>query len=491
MVSHYYGNNMPGGLAFTDRVYGNTFHWSYQNGALPHLSYVAGSPDIIVGNSATNPGNEYKVAAAYILRRGVFPTITFSYQVDYFTVTYTGPGTFVVTHTGGTAWPPSPIMDPRTIHLDIIAEAGNTGITGLPWCDKFVITWDDKSIYAWQGSLNGPLPGSLSNTAPGVRAIAGGTYYRPDVAAVQKQTCSTCPVEDVAIITYLGEVGGALLNLHIDEWNITVGPVITNPIWWTDPSGAGIEWPRIDAPDDYNINSGAGTSNFKVTAHAANTLSYTFDNLLGPGVFWDNATPFVPGWKGAPTVAFGGAANTQYAVAHYNNTTSWTGDVYMEPIDWTNPTALALSPSFASNWFRVNTSPVGFINGVFLTAISTPCNNPAANTLISWSWYDNATNLSYVHYKVSGYGPPNGYAFRPTAVADAAPTPFSVYPNPATTGITTTATAGTAYSITDMLGMQVLSGTLSSGSQYIYIGELPPGNYIVTANGKQQKLVKN
>jgi hypothetical protein len=162
----------------------------------------------------------------------------------------------------------------------------------------------------------------------------------------------------------------------------------------------------------------------------------------------------------------------------------------MEPIDWTNPTALALSPSFASNWFRVNTAPPVFINGVFLTAISTPCNNPAANTLISWSWYDNATNLSYVHYKVSGYGPPNGYAFRPTAVADATPIPFSLYPNPATTGITTTATPGTAYSITDMVGRQVLSGTLATGSQYIYIGELPPGAYIVTANGKQQTLVK-
>jgi len=145
----------------------------------------------------------------------------------------------------------------------------------------------------------------------------------------------------------------------------------------------------------------------------------------------------------------------------------------------------------ASNWFRVNTSAVGFINGVFQTAISTPCNNPAANTLVSWAWFDNATNLSYVHYKVSGYGPPNGYAFRPTAVPDAPQAPFSLYPNPATTGITTTGTAGTAFIITDMLGRQVLSGTLTTGSQYLYIGDLTPGNYIVTANGNQQKLVKN
>jgi hypothetical protein len=41
-----------------------------------------------------------------------------------------------------------------------------------------------------------------------------------------------------------------------------------------------------------------------------------------------------------------------------------------------------------------------------------------------------------------------------------------------------------------MVGRQVLSGTLATVSQYIYIGELPPGAYIVTANGKQQTLVK-
>jgi hypothetical protein len=206
-VEAYYGNNLEGGIAFTDINSGVTYHWNYGTPGLPYSTYVFGTPDIIVGNSATNPMAEYKVAAAYTEVVSGGPTLWVRYIIDYFTVSYIASGVFTVTHTGNTVFPSSPTMTPYTIHLDVIAEAGNTAATGYPWCDKFVVTWDDLfdgSIYAWQGSLNSTPPASLWNTAPGVQTIAVPAptpLYRPDVAGIQRRACPTCPIQDFALVT--------------------------------------------------------------------------------------------------------------------------------------------------------------------------------------------------------------------------------------------------------------------------------------------------
>lgn len=162
----------------------------------------------------------------------------------------------------------------------------------------------------------------------------------------------------------------------------------------------------------------------------------------------------------------------------------------MEPIDWRTPGFIpAYSPSFIQNYFLVNTTPIVypsyFVNGNFLNAISTPCNQPDSVTLVTWSYYNTTTNVSNVVYKATTYGGLNGYAYRhaaPSSVGNIPlPTAWRVYPVPATTDVTVEVpeTGGTRYELVDVAGRTAVSGNLQGGIQHIDIHALVPGSYII------------
>lgn len=157
----------------------------------------------------------------------------------------------------------------------------------------------------------------------------------------------------------------------------------------------------------------------------------------------------------------------------------------MEPINVNLPWS-PLIPDFCpstpgNDFYAVNLFPPMFLNGNYLNAISTPCNNTADLTLVTWAWFDPGAMISRVFYKATHYGPPNpnGYQFRqagtPAATTQA---DWKVFPNPATTtlNIVNPGEAG-RYEVTDVLGRNVLSGELAAGSQSIDVLSLMPGTY--------------
>jgi hypothetical protein len=450
IVSDYYGNNTGGGVVFTDACSGNTIKVNYP--LTLGGTTLSGRPDIIVGNNSTNPSTDYIVAVA------------FNKQIDYFKVSYTGTYTFTVTYLSSTIITTAVGL---TIHLDVIAEAGNTSATGLPWCDKFVVKWDDGSggIYAYQASLNSP-PATISS---GTLINSGtGTFdFEPDVAAIQRTVSS---VDDIALITWTDGT-----SIYYCEWDISASSL--SPIA-TFTSASGTSMPRIDAPDDYTINAPGSSSVYKIVAEVNNKV-YAYDSYFGSSFvnvsgIW---SPFAIHY--APSVAFGPNSNTEYAVVH--NTSGTPSSVYMEPIDWLTPGSLALDPSSTPDYFLVNSSGVKGGLSNFKNAVSTPCNYPADRTLVTWITYNGSTTNDDVYYKLTDYnpGPGTGYAFRHAAEPDK-PEENKVYPNPADDFLTISC-IGTncSYRITDISGRTLLNGYLNNNKQDIDVANLTPGSYIV------------
>ncbi len=106
-------------------------------------------------------------------------------------------------------------------------------------------------------------------------------------------------------------------------------------------------------------------------------------------------------------------------------------------------------------------------------------------TLLTWGYYNMATNVSNVFYKATTYGGTNGYAYRhaaPSGVGNTTlPKDWNVYPVPAKSEITidVSETDGAHYELVDMAGRTALQGTVQAGIQHVDIHTLPPGNYII------------
>ncbi len=502
IVSDYAGNGMCGGVVFRDLVSGFTVQNIYTPGPF-HMA----KPDIIVGNDSINPLTDFRVAAAYSCSNLLL--LTNQPQIDYYLVHYTGPGVFTVTFTGSTVFSGfSTNVGAFNVHIDIIAEAGNTAATGLPWCNKFVVTWDNfimvgvSQIWAYGGRLNAPIIPMITPAAP---AVLIGQGYQPDVAAIQRPVgayCAACTpgtIDDLGLLTYTDIW---TTQLFYAEYDFTAGMACFGPIAVSNPIPAGISMPRIDAPDDYTYNSPSTPflSYYKVAAQIG----------VWPGVSsitFDNQTPFMIGANDAsyyiasdipysPTVAFGGNNHTQYQVSHYINEYAALGgvpNVYMEPIDWMLPfvpNIPAIFPiPFTRPYFQINFNPIlpNFVNGVNLNAISTPCNNPADQTLCTWSLFNITSGLSDVYYKTSLYNPSpgsNGYSYKhskPALISNTTTPQWQVYPNPATVNIIVNnpSTQEGHYEVTDLLGRTVLQGNLQPNMQSIDIKSLMPGSYII------------
>jgi len=155
----------------------------------------------------------------------------------------------------------------------------------------------------------------------------------------------------------------------------------------------------------------------------------------------------------------------------------------MEPINWTIPTLLALAPSALYDYFQVNFGTANTRIWNYEVAISTPCNNPSDRTLVAWVDANNVTTNDDVYYKLTDYGPPNGYSFRhgPTTKANAMPEHWGIYPNPTVATLNIANPDGDKYSISDMVGRQIMQGKMSPGEAAIDIQGLAPGSYFFTA----------
>lgn len=478
--SVYSGNGTSGGVCFRDVNSGFTDTICYW----PTGQYIVKYGDIIIGNDLLSPANTFRAAVAFYDLSDGLP------RINHYRIVYTTPVSFTVTLLSTTTFvPPTPgDWTGGVIHLDPIADYGNTTTTGFPYCDNFVVTWDDRNgCWAHRTSLNAPTA-VITNTFPATIFLPGSGLSskpsQPDVAAIQRRNCITCPVEQIGLFA-MSE--GSQLVFQEFNWNTSTFSPIT---LFTPPfPTADYSTPRIDAPDNYNINnpSTPGLSYYRIATAVRNTLSpsfinnYLYDNMHIPGL--DNGIAVYGTNVYSPTIAYGGNNGTQYQTSHYQDAYSSGGIgtpmVLMEPTNWMMPASLSVPDFYGGNqwYYQVNGTPPLFANGRALNAISTPANNPTGSTLCAWADHDPSVPHSVVYYKITTYGGAWGYTFRPTSEVEAASEPMKLYPNPAENVLNLEVAEAGNYSITDMLGRTQLSGALQAGSQWISIDQLAPGSY--------------
>jgi hypothetical protein len=485
LVSNYYGNGTPGGVIFRDESSGFSFTQTYTTGPVPNF-YIDGSPDITIGNNIANPGNVYNVAVAYICRDIV--TTVRAPQIDYYKVTYTGPGVFSVLYTGSTTF--INVSEPSTIHIDVIAQAANTGPTGFAFADHFIVTWDDLAypggrVFGFQSSVNAPIAVINEITAP-VMASSG---MNPDVAGVERDPLASGPT-DFGLFTYTGGTG---TMLSYCEWDVAAAPTpsLTYPLDFA-PVGAEFMFPRIDAKDDYTTNAPTPFYPAFYKVAVQRNLGFTkdvrtYDHIacVGGLGFW-GFNSFMPLGTNqyTPTVAFGPNL-TDFAVAYNSDDpTSWpshpTWNTLSAPIADGNSYACS-----GGNYNLVNFNPFAaswFVNGNYLVATSTPCNNPSSHTLVAWSYNIPALlpfPRSEVYFKTTKYP----YVFKPGRdtheLSATLPTKWRTYPDPATTtlNVDNPLKGDARYEVTDVQGRKTLAGSIAAGAQALDLRSLVPGVY--------------
>lgn len=122
----------------------------------------------------------------------------------------------------------------------------------------------------------------------------------------------------------------------------------------------------------------------------------------------------------------------------------------------------------------------GFVNGTITSPTYTEVTNPTSNP----------TNLNGLPTANTVYR----FALNPLAVKDQEKIEFSMFPNPTNDvlNLTFPETVNKPYSVYDLMGREVLKGSLNNTTQaQINVGTLQKGSYILRIAGSTQKFVKN
>ncbi len=122
----------------------------------------------------------------------------------------------------------------------------------------------------------------------------------------------------------------------------------------------------------------------------------------------------------------------------------------------------------------------GFVNGTITSPTYTEVTNPTSNP----------TNLNGLPAANTVYR----FAVNPLAVKDQEKIEFSMFPNPTNDvlNLTFPETVNKPYSVYDLMGREVLKGSLNNTTQaQINVGTLQKGSYILRIAGSTQKFIKN
>ena len=429
---------------------------------------VAGGVDVILGDNKKVPKTSFILAVAYSKSSTMEPRVDF-YRVNRIpTLTIQFITTVAI-----------PGYAANTVHLDVIADYNDMTTTGWPLCDNFMITWDDfntNTVWVAEGNLNTKTIGAPTLVANG---------HAPDVAGIRRGTPPL--LDDVALITYT-DAG----NLYYSEWGATAG---LSPQTTLD-AGVGAPQPRIDAFDDFGLNSHPSISQYKIVAQVLNSNPVntyeirTYDNLnLGfvvsdfddfspigyPAPFpnhYHNLHPCVSNW-----------GPSDYAILHvaepYQPGYINQNILVTEPVDFTSPTTL-----WANTYYKVNDVGGTFYKATsadYYNSVSSSPNNIALAepTLFAWCAF-NGTNWD-LKYKVSQNLP--SFKTAPTSIANTRGVQdWKVYPNP-TAGNLSIELPGNMeeviYQVSDIAGRLVMTGTFDRQLKNIDVSKLEKAVYFI------------
>jgi hypothetical protein len=441
-------------------------------------------PDIAIGDDLASPGN-YIVSVVYVENYVVGGVPKSHVILQTYSLV---PGIVPVVTLSTTDTLSAATVDKVYYpHIDLFAD---TRMPGTPTMHEFAISWLETigaptvtpEIMVATGDI--ATPSTFSRTTV-VNILSTGTssFIMPDVTAVHDVNTG----DNTAYVVYVE----ANTSLNIVE--LPVGTLIpTTPV--TVFTGFNLVWwPRIDG---LSVDVGGPDAKWQVVAHGEHP-SYT---TIGEATFsvnsngvqtcmsnvnfnWGNNEHFLP-VVAAGVGSYGPSAN----VGNGRYITGWAIS------GWFN------MPYVAQELGTSTGTPIGFDHAVS-PPLSAFLPNPFLAGANSWFTLATCTNTGYKMYSAYYDQPsntirykhsPNFWFFKQTDVKSiTASGDISIYPNPATDHLTVTAVPEGSYTITNITGMVVASGEVSTRNNEIYTGKLTPGMYMLNIHdGVQAKSLQ-
>jgi|GEM_PF-3837085 len=357
--------------------------------------------------------------------------------------------------------------------IDVIAEYGNLfpigGHKQLPLCNSFVIAYarnlGGPYVNGYASTFNNPSTGTM-------QSISSSNAEMPDVAAIQR-TGVHSGVDNIALFAF-NDNG----NLGYEEWNITQGT--TSAI--TDWDSYGLN-PRIDAIDNYNINSGS-IAQWCITQNQNDYDYNVYNNLTSYGGI-TIYPPFSSFYRLFPCVAAG--PDTLYSIGY----TFLVSDPLVGT--WTHYILQTINVNTGqlnnANFYGINYDTSAFEE--LSMGVSATCNNSTSNQKILCNWrnLNSIGSSSDIMEKTTG----TSLAFKSASVPRVNSITWSVFPNPSTNFVTLSMPSGTqpigySYRINDVTGRVVLEGDITQTDQRIDLENLVSGIYVVNIFSSDQNV---
>ncbi len=389
----------------------------------------------------------------------------------------------------------------RDPHIDMIGNVANA-IGGGHTLERFVATWTEHDpnnsidyIMLATGDLSNPAVFTRTQITP--NNVGDPTGILPDVAASGNWGGCGANCSDRVFITYVDPANSDALMHTTVSVSPSTGVVSGISHLTLSSAHSRIEAPRIEAIG-LGYNPVFGEIDWQVVASIDNGGGsydvYAYNNVGGITVNSnvcqvnsgdDHFSPVVAGvGEDMDAIGTGKVGETSFSVAYYSTYTHTTGaatngDIFMNSIG-------IYTGSMSSTYYEVNSADLAqasaYTSPVGMQLAITSSSNTGDDLLTFWNRGDGT-----IRYKFSG----NGYSFKTTGIVNINGSDYNVYPNPATDMVHIDNANNTAYSITDVMGRLVSSGTVNKDEYVLHIDSLIPGIYILQLgnnNTVQEKI---
>lgn len=501
-------SNWPGGSSISSAVCGFYVEDYFGNSTTVNLPNCL-HPDIVLANSP-QPGSGmagYQVLVVYykFTSSSGTPTSTDEMWLDVYDINNVGmPSITCNLRTSfqltsfGNGYP----------HIDMWTDPVNT-VDGFPGLHKFAVTWADNGSTAdlnlYYGEVNDvgtPFCTTVTSLLSSIYSSPVPQAFMPDVACVTDNTSGS--LDMVELVYGTRGYSDPLVrtnwsdNLMQLEWDLTTSgavPTVTGPYQnWR------VFAPRIEAMSQY---TGGGhnppakweiaTCQFQSTYSEVwgyNDLNGTsgtnMSSVLSPLYPYPSIWPTPLIGMGAavgagvgPSMGTGNIGNRQYTTGMY----PWQHDsVYARDVDVTTGNLITSTACYVMN---SPSSPVVYPWDVNQCLSIANSSNSGQDIISAWH---NGTDVVYKRSQAN-----TTMAFRmanPMAVGNTANTAKRLYPNPAHDNLNYTGDAGLPFTVTDVTGKVILSGTHSAKG--IDISGLSNGIYLLNTQveGAKAETIK-
>ncbi|MGN6569476.1 MAG: T9SS type A sorting domain-containing protein [Flavipsychrobacter sp.] len=432
-------------------------YWTWINSPSSWPYGAVTGADVVIGNGSTL--TEFLLGVIYTYDD---PSHNGYAALDIYTISNPG-GTLTVTYNSTTTLSTNSNWGAR---IDMIPDYNNLLSTGKPKCDRFVATWEDitgSGVLGYSATLSNPTSGTSAHLS------IDEDWMNCDIAGIQRS--GTKGNQNFGLYTFWDP---GTNELKYEEWNITTNTVSAPVVL----ASHGTYYPRIDAIDNPSLQA-VGNNNWVVAAMDPAMGSVSVYSDAHPSGLGSIPVTSSPG-GGACAVAFG-PGSSMYTIGSFD---IGAGNFL------TNLVGISAS-SIGATGFIVNSSTANEPLYPDCITLSSTCNTDGDYIFAGWR---NVTvtspNTDYFYCKTTGM--PISFK-QPTAISNSGQSPnYSVYPNPVINLLTLSGkhNDGDSYSIIDVSGRVVMTGSIISDDQLLNVNNLVNGMYIlnIITSDKTQKV---